>query len=289
MSQTIHINDIVFNYSESSYNIRPSIYSHKPNETFYLTTTEENLEIEKDDQISYKLNNFGHRSDDFVKLDSLKTNILFAGCSTTFGEGIKQKHRWTDRLYEELKNYHENLGNLNVLSYPGFGAETIIPNIFKYCKNFGLPQIIFILIPDIPRGLGFDEHRTDHFIPNIKVDYKNKKLKDDLSAEEMYGAFINILRMLDIFCEINNIKLFIGTWDTDTDLILQKSNLNSFVSVVSNFNEELASIKFFRLYDNLNKYDQKLAYDSRDGFHPGVLVHEYISDEFLRHYKDSLL
>lgn len=280
-------NDLVFNYSEANYRIRPAVYNYDPGQTFYLTIAERDLGISEDDQISYKLNNHGHRSDDFKKLDSEQTNVLFAGCSTTFGEGIKQEHRWSDRLHEELKKYYTNLGDLQVLSYPGFGAETIVTNIFKYCKNFGLPKIIFLLIPDFLRSIGFDQNNKNHFIPNIKMDYANNILKENTSSEEMYGLFINNLRVLDIFCEINKIKLFIGTWDSSTDSLLKKSYINSYTSLVSDYNETFNQLKFLKLYDGLSNYDKKFAYDSRDGHHPGILVHQYICDAFLKGYIES--
>lgn len=285
MIKNYTLGETLLSCSEMSYDIKPGNHEYRPHDTYDLTIAERAKSIEKDKDLNYKLNNFGHRSDDFNTLSFDKVNILFAGCSTTFGEGLKQKHRWTDRLYERLSHIHKNIGPLNVLSYPGFGVNVIIPNIFKYIEKFGKPDIIFFLAPDYFRDIDFDN--SGKTLPNIKIDYETDEIEDGSNAETMFILYVDYIRVLEIFCKLNNIKLFFSTWDSRSHYLLQLSQLNTYQPVVNDSQIELKKTKYLRYYDSLDVNDRAYAYDARDGDHPGILTHEYFSNCFLEMYTKS--
>lgn len=284
MSEMPIVNKDFYNYIDMTDKVRPAIRNHEPNTTIYLTITEKKKNIEKDPDHTYRLNNVGHRSDDFNVLNKENLNILFAGCSTTFGEGVKEKHRWTNRVYEELKKDNPNIGPLNVLAYPGFGIDVITHNIFKYIDNYGIPDVIFLLIPDYFRLIQYSpEDLVIH--PNIVIDYRTGTLKGDYFTEELFFIYQRYVRILDIMCRVNNIKLYIGTWDSKTDAELKQLGVDSFKTILFDFNKLLDSSHYQKIAESTAKEDKPYLYDSRDGDHPGILIHEYFAQRFLERYR----
>ena len=63
-------------------------------------TDDLNFDGYPDANISYKLNNYGYRSDNFNKADV--TNSLFAGCSFTFGVGLPLENVWCKVVHNRI-------------------------------------------------------------------------------------------------------------------------------------------------------------------------------------------
>jgi hypothetical protein len=59
--------------------------------------------------ITYNLNTYGFRSDEFPEKEC-RESITFLGCSNTFGTGMPKKHTWTSILAKELNLKEINLG-----------------------------------------------------------------------------------------------------------------------------------------------------------------------------------
>jgi hypothetical protein len=124
----------------------------------------------------------GYRSDNFKK--NTENDIVFLGCSQTFGVGIAQNFTWPKVVLDSIAP-NNNLNNLSLIS----GAiEEIIYNFFKYCNIYDNPGTVFFLMPEIHRG----------FEPILEL--------AQLRAIQFY-------QILEIYCNINNINLISSTWD----------------------------------------------------------------------------
>ena len=86
----------------------------------------------------YKLNQDGFRSKDFLEFDKDKNNILFAGCSITFGQGLPEDLVWPQALISRLEsnNPKEIFDSYNI-GLPGVGIFTICKNILAFNDNEG--------------------------------------------------------------------------------------------------------------------------------------------------------
>jgi len=190
--------------------------------------------VAEDKRISYISNSFGHRSEEFKVLDKDKTNILFSGCSQTFGVGLPIEETWPAIVYKWMKenNKESEFGPYQALSFTGGSIEKIVQNIFKYCHTFGNPDIIYFLAPDIDRqvGYGFIDHPNaeenneiffiDHAHLRVipKEELGSRKISQIMSAEATILRVVNCLRMLEIFCISNKIELIWNTWGPENQL-----------------------------------------------------------------------
>jgi len=182
----------------------------------------------------YEVNSMGYRSDEF----SENRDILFAGCSQTWGEGVVYDGIWGNILSELLDTKSYNLGS------GGKSTQFIVQNTIAFCKKYGNPKAIFCLFPEFIRiemksdvsfmvGKAAPAGRygkvTYSLIPNLNPDKTAKYSKAPHSAEEIiplefiFSVNLDYINMLELYCELNNIKLFWGTWDRFQDEYLNKN------------------------------------------------------------------
>jgi hypothetical protein len=270
-----------------SYKIDYSSPHLKPNETYKLTYAEEySYKIKPDNTISYVLNNYGHRCDDFSKLDPKKENTLFAGCSSTFGDSLPDQYRWAKILYNDLKN--ENAGDFHCLSFLGAGADKIVINILKYCQEFGNPDRIFVMYSDFTRQSRFLES-VGSFATTIRVNYETfpPSLKDTHEAYDLFTQTVNYMKILEMYCESHGIELYTSLWDSVTMFYLL--NLDFKNLKVAPLDKERLVIQSLDL-SSIPKKDQKYIVHGRDGKHGGIAIQILIKDFFLNwlsEYKDT--
>lgn len=155
-----------------------------------------------DYQLDYVMNSDHFRSDEFTQ-DHTDNHILFAGCSNTFGAGVKYKKTWAYRLYEKLTQEIKIDGYYN-LGLCGGSIFEILININKYIKQFGFPKIIFILLPEIERDAIYFKEPEKSLTPIIT---------------ELYSH-------LELLCESNNTKLISSSWVVDDTKGINQSLLH---------------------------------------------------------------
>ena len=240
----------------------------EPWSSFNLMNYEKKTNTIDDNSINYKYNNYGFRSENF----NVNTNkdVLFAGCCVTHGDALPYEKVWSKVFYNrQLKN--EGCGEYHNVSRSGGSIETIIFDVLQYCKIFGNPESIFLLFPHFHRHMTCAKHTPG----------KRFFVQKTLENEDLYnGMFEDIvikhmyfIRMIEDYCEKNNINLFYSSWHKQTDYIL---------SQLSNDKGHC-----FLDYDNKNILEnkQELMFEqygrrARDGFHFGIAFHEYVADFF---------
>ncbi len=210
----------------------------------------------------YNLNSHGLRSDEFISSHEGK-HILFAGCSVTTGEGILLKDTWAYKLYTQISNSQQTSGYFNI-SYPGASILGTIKQIYSYIKNFGSPDCIFALLPNIVRDTP-----------------RNKRLAGR-PDEETYQRVLEECEILEKFCVKNKIKLFISGWELQEQL-----QFRSIASYKAIDQAELVSHVYEFSESNASSSMAPFLVTAMDGEHPGIAVHDYYKQFFYNLYSRS--
>ncbi len=243
-----------------------------PNTTQKLAFGEVIRKVQADDEVSYKLNSYGHRSDEFSSTHNGK-HIIFCGCSNTFGEGLPDKKNWSGRLYEKISKDGDVSGYYN-LSFLGGSIQLIVDNIYKYVDTFGAPDYIFCYFPDSKRIIKTNNNTLNYF------NYVSYDL-DSIDYQFIMNSFLTI-RGLEAFCKQNKIKLFWGTWHPrESHIYKEILSFNDFVHL----DYPLIYLKgnaTISKEDKNSKYYQR----ARDDVHPGYVLSEGLAEIFYEAYKN---
>lgn len=238
-----------------------------------------------DSRISYKLNNYGYRCDDFNNIDS-QNNFLFSGCSNTFGTGIPYNGSWAYQLNKNLGG--EKFFNLAI---NGSSSKLLIYELYEYIQLFGKPKAIFILFPGIDRFNNFIPVRRGIYKHEISTFLYTNKLDSELSMIMnfyfFFYDFINLIKIFESYCNNLNIKLFWSTWNSDLHKAITNINtVKNYFSIVENNGEILFDImqKEYLIPKELNnEYWTK----SRD-IHPSIMDHHFYYKVFEKEYKKTI-
>jgi hypothetical protein len=240
-----------------------------------------------DPTLTYKLNNYTYRSDDFNKQDANK-NFLYSGCSFTFGIGVPYESIWAYMLNDSIGS--EKFLNLGI---GGGSFESIIFDIYTYIKKFGKPKSLIVLFPPPIRVMAMNEEKRISIIPfrvihmkdkEEKLFYKNNKNLLDYDLWIM--KFYNMVTALELFLENLGVKFLWGCWDMNVNKIFsQVSTLKNYIDIYgSTYDEIVAGIEDRTIdYSNyVNKYWQ----NARDT-HPSVKEHFIFYKVFERAWIDK--
>ena len=279
--------DVYFFHSpELSYKIEPAFqFSTMPYVTLAhdkkTNTMQQDPEIVSKAEVQYPLNNYCHMSDDFLPLDNKKTNILFAGCSVTAGEYLPYGYAWPHHLYEYFKEKEIDLGPKQILGFPGANAAKIIANIFKYVNEFGKPDYIFLMLPDMFRLYTATENI---FRPEITYS-SDFGINDSMSPFQGMYEYQMAYRNLEIFCSLLNIKLMTTSWEKCANIEMKKLGFKTYYPLETTNDkatvEKISKIK----YKNFKK--RYYIYGS-DNLHPGLISHINYTQHFIERLKNDI-
>jgi hypothetical protein len=276
-------------------------------------------EVILDKNHKYEINKYGYRSPEFNN-----TEILFAGCSHTFGYGVPEEKIWAVQIAKELKlNYYN-------VSMAGASTQWIVQKIFAYFKEYGNPKFLLCLFPDFYRMLSPVNYNT--FISSNNKDTKNlevnaimmtnniinqKHIKPRYSkiphvAENVlpfelpvYLSF-QYIQILEQYCKSNNIIFLWSTWHDETAKIINKAQIE--FEVYSNYIDILSKNKLINenekefFVNNKNeiiqchldiKKEYLHCFDKgtdkeivKSNRHMGVHRHTHISENFMEYIKN---
>jgi len=254
------------------------------------------------------INSHGFRGEEFKK----DTDLIFAGCSQTYGYGLKEESMWGVMLSKE-----NNMSYANI-SIPGASPMHIVFNIFKYFEKYGHPKVIVALFPDFYRIRTFLDskilNRRSQEIAkknqkNIFVDSHGnnglgflKYLKLPTSPEKVYSQeftyMINsmFITMLETYCNKNNI-IFIWSktfnyekYDDYQDSFLSFKNYYSFdlrKEIVGDGKSSPLKYGNYSCHENNNKNDP--CWDAAlDNLHFGTHINIHIKDFFQKILKEKI-
>lgn len=276
-----------FSSDELSYRVEPAFQHMLGPKTLPLSEIDNPNVIltnkKKVSKVIYELNNDCHRSESFKPIESDKTNVLFAGCSVTFGEYLPEGYAWPSHVYNYMKTNVPNLGDFNVLAYPGGTGPKIISNIFKYVRNYGRPDYIMILLPDMFRYYAPHEDGSG-FAPKITYATGLDIVANMTPFRGLYD-FQNNYRMLESFCELLGIKLFGTSWDT---LANQKMLDLKFKTYQDLPKENLIEQAKHLDLEDYSYYDDSFMISAADDLHPGLVTQLAYAGHFVERLKDDI-
>lgn len=201
-----------------------------------------------EDDIEYKFNSHGFRSDEYDDCD-----VLFAGCSFTEGIGLPLEHTWGHMLNTLISGY--GLGSkFCSIGRGGLSASGIVRYAYHTIETLKVrPKFLFVLFPHVFRSEFFylnfppDDTYIVDYIPNMPKDridmlmsihkslrYVWENHEKNMKLSNIVNDFYKNLLFLHTLCERYGIKLFWHTWtgsldtrEMDLDERVPKEFLNS--------------------------------------------------------------
>lgn len=234
------------------------------------------------EDVEYIFNSFGFRSDEFKK-DHKGAHILFAGCSETEGAGGNLDALWAKMAYDEINKKQITSGFFN-LGRSGWGWQVILANILVYIKEYGAPDAIFILFPNIGRFYSWKNSETSLEMfshvgkaPNFS---SNPSTKGSLTVEEQRNLFVSFslsIKMLESLCSLNNIKLVWGTWDLYDELNFNSCEMfSNFIKMTDTKDYLESNFDFFT-----NEIKTRPDWENKRDGHEGYFKHFLWSKDFV--------
>lgn len=167
--------------------------------------------------VEYKYNSDFFRSDHFKK-EHKGLHIVFSGCSNTEGVGANIENTWSHMLHKNISEKVKTSGYFN-LGKGGLGWHNIISNFEVYVNNFGAPDILVVLHPNILRDYVW--HNTYHRWVYTQTDPTSQQtFRDQALIKKHKENFLNWVIAWNLFleyCESVGTKVLWSTWDTYED------------------------------------------------------------------------
>jgi hypothetical protein len=237
--------------------------------------------------ITYKLNNFLFRSRHFEKLNLNSTNILFGGCSQTFGEGLPEEYMWTNMLIKKLKkeNTFNNITDYNI-GMTGDSIDLCIKNVIAFIEEYGKPDYVFLCLPDIGRSIFYSDRYKEYSIFYMNAgflylkDLQKRNMLQNYKYEDNIQRHSLTIRLFEKYCSEAGINLFWTTWDTEDAKLYNELNFSNFIYL------EGLDPDLLRKKENVNNY--KFWEIAEDRNHFGSSWTSYLSDKFFEVVNDKI-
>jgi hypothetical protein len=237
--------------------------------------------------------------------------LIFSGCSQTHGDHISpplvedgsHKQIWGFLVAEEL-----SLDAINL----GVGAEgvyRIIQRLYAHFRDYGAPKTVLCLFPDLyrftsPRDpenlLGAKPAGTYAFLEGTfhsrynaypLPEYSKKPYKKEEVMSRLVPLFYNIqaISMFEQYCDAAGIKFIWGSWDMNTNIIIEKMkeyNFNHFKYFINldkdgiDWNDTNCHKGIYDLYPKVYAY-------GIDKQHMGMHRHAHIAKHFVEKIKNG--
>lgn len=240
--------------------------------------------------IDYKLNRHFFRTENFEKIDNEFINILVAGCSWTFGQGVANEHIWHSFLSKRIEMETGKKVKVHNLGVMGGSTHLAIKNVISFINLYGKPDYVFLLLPGWTRDIRFLGEKQEPI--NVSIHMPINKDKDQRKVIELFverhddfaalNTFVTSMQLLELFLNSANINF---VW-TSTNLLNQKavgkrfefSNYREVDHVFDKAVSLLQPISDVSVYPNTEGLDYWAL--SKDGSHPGVAFHHDLARIF---------
>lgn len=295
----LNLNPIEFDKSRENKDHNSDV--HYIDEDGYLITKifePDHIYIEREDEhFYYKINKNGFRSQHFRLLEKSELNILYSGCSNTLGQGLPDRLQWTTLLSEKIQGAFPNIKveSFNV-AHVGHSIQVSIKNIMGFIREHGKPDFIFLLLPDMGRALKYhtvlQQYARFHYslISATDNDPLIRKYVKEYVQEDNLLIAVELLRMLEDYCEAADINLFWGTWFQKDEEIYKRMTFKNYFSLP----EGEKRLKPLRQKENpliLPENTDNLPYweSARDDGHYGSCWTTYTASEIFKKVQERCL
>lgn len=258
------------------------------------------------DTNEYILNSLGYRSKEFFG----SPEMIAAGCSMTFGEGVPDEGRWGDFLSKMLgvSNSYINLG------IRGASVGQIVLNVFAYIEKYGKPKYLFCVFPNLERiefvfhkDLILDKYglRVEDFSDlgsNYQRSYTHlhdvnqppsKYMKSPVYMQDVipteYSTYLasGYIQMLTTYCRDAGITFKWSTWN---ERFCESARAYDYPAYVDSWDilkinpykdkNQFAEVNCH--LDLLDKYNKNFYIGLDKSAHWGVHPHAHMAEEFFR-------
>jgi hypothetical protein len=271
----------------------------------------------------YKINNLGFRGN-----INKNSEVITSGCSITFGIGVPESARWTNFLSKKINEDVTNLGSPggsvesicnNIIQYSlnnkiPKAIFCLFPDLFR--RMVVVDKEFYITKKDKDRAkkdnlqyLYCNSTIVNMGNGDIFMEVEDKKyVEDSVSPHQLILNSINAIYLLESFCLLNNIKLYWTTWDPTSSLIINElkniknfklKNFTPFIPVDSNKGiGELVNQDC--LDDHNSEFKNDICWHRGADYaivnrkkndevaHPGIHIHQHLSDFFYDLYNNTL-
>lgn len=215
----------------------------------FLKTPQEHQDYWNANPFTYSLNDWGHRCED---IDVSANNILFLGCSNTFGTGLPKEKTWPYLVSKELGMREVNLG------LPGGSLDSCFRLYNAWQYEIKAPITVLCKPPgrrvEIDRDIRYALYGAWSKGMNFKKDV------DDFILRYMFGG---------------------KAYNT-----IEKRNIAAIKWIAHETNSKLFILDFPALlekeYKKTGKHWRKCFPLARDGAHPGPSANEWFAKEVLK-------
>ena len=191
---------------------------------------------------TYKINEHGFR---YSYNNRYNNNILFGGCSHTFGQGQSQETRWTEQLTLILSNYFQKEFNCINVGLPGSGPEVQILNLTWALHTYeNISEVYYLMAP--PTRHFFMDYSTgycDHIQPQsstnlISPQWAKHYIKALYAENSQHLWNTKTLWQFNAFLELaklKNVDVYVSCWDRDFDTKLNHFRKKGLCKLMSYF------------------------------------------------------
>ncbi len=247
-------------------------------------------------EVLYKINRDGFRSKHFEDFNPENINILYGGCSWTFGEGLPEEYTWTHLLSEKIKTLHPDtqVDSYNI-GYMGAGIDLILKNTMAFVESVGKPDYIFLNFPDPFRRVRYNDltqytgddpmsvpetyvkaFRGDYFL-RFKKNHPSRKWSIESTHANVSLDNSMYIHMMEAFAAAAGINLIWTSWVYDHEM-MNINFKNSFWPEIngpfSRSSRDSQDVPF----ENTN--DLPYWSIAKDDAHPGTAYTTWIAQKF---------
>ena len=272
---------------------------------------------DKIEKIPYDINDHGYRSEEFKK----NNQVLVLGCSQTYGSGLPNEFTWPDIFCKSIDKKYSRI------AVPGDSINAQVYKAFKYFEEIGNPEIVVGVFPlyrleysAVPGKFISTSSWGQASVQKVSIgiayfyeDYMTKLSQMPYDPEYVLpkelAIFYNFMfiKMLEQYCESNNIKFIWSIYDNEDIEMLMRSTMyttknylitskciKEFEYLKRNPKEKLEGdiladklkheecckeFKDHKLYDWAADYDYKKHLG-----HWGIHIHQHMAERFIERY-----
>lgn len=229
----------------------------------------------------YRYNRDGFRSQHFENFNPADLNIVYSGCSYTYGDGLPDEYVWRSILGQKIR---KKFPNQNVQEYNigtgGASMHLIFKNVLAFLRKNDGVDYLFILYPGFDRQLVFDtsgDYKEGYaktvFMspdePNFQKPFIKKYVTGYVHEEAMY-IYLPMIKAIEDICVLKGIKLFWGSWIPNDQRVFKEYHFNDYVEIPA----------WDMLFQGHTIKDKEYIEIARDGAHPGLRYMTQVADAF---------
>lgn len=212
--------------------VKNRIFQYQPSDAPEYWKDGGNLVDYTEDEMLYTVNQHGFRGNKIIQTDSM---LMTAGCSFTYGIGLRNDEVWGNKLADQLDMYHINTG------VGGIGCDTVALLIKQFFEEGIVPNTLAVFWPNVSRKMivlkqqkSIDEQIADYivqpgknpmtvfpYVPNNPLPEKKERqlavkgVQLQSEQQRLFDFWLN-REIVIALCEKHNVKLIEGYMHSDS-------------------------------------------------------------------------